>query len=102
MRDPRHNARPDRWMGIVSAVLLACYFALALSAFVAPSDDPQRGMAEGFIILVALVLLSLAGVLWFAVARRHSWLVRIVFVLTIFPALSQIAQEIYLLVHRAP
>jgi hypothetical protein len=91
---------PDKWMAIVSAALLVVYFALALNALLSPSGDPQRGMADGFIILVALVLLSIGGVLWFGVTRKHPWVVRVVFVLTVFPALSQIAQEIFLVVHR--
>jgi pimeloyl-ACP methyl ester carboxylesterase len=57
-------------------------------------------MAQGFIILVGLVLLSLGGALWFGVARKHPWMVRTVFALSIFPVLSQTAQEIFLLVHR--
>ena len=44
-------------MSIASAVLLAAYFVLVLYAGASPSNDPQRGMAQGFIILVALVLL---------------------------------------------
>ncbi len=96
-----HDLRtPDKWMSTVSAVLLAGYFAFALYALSSPSNDPQRGMAQGFITLVALVLLSLGGALWFGVARKHPWVVRIVFAVTIFPALSQIAQEIFLLVHH--
>jgi hypothetical protein len=91
---------PDKWMAIVSALLLAGYFAFALYAMSSPSNDPQRGMAQGFIIFVAFVLLLLAGVLWFGVARNHPWAVRIVFAVSIFPALSQIAQEIFLVVHR--
>jgi hypothetical protein len=93
---------PDGWMSVVSAVLLTGYFAFALYALFSPSNDPQRGMAQGFITLVALILLLLGGALWFGVARHHPWVVRIVFVITIFPALSQTAQEIYLLMHRAP
>jgi hypothetical protein len=91
---------PDKWMAIASALLLAGYFAIALYAMSSPSTDPQRGMAQGFIIFVALVLLVFAGILWFGVARNHPWVVRIVFGVTAFPALSQIAQEIFLLVHR--
>ena len=87
-------------MSIVSAVLLAGYFLYAMYALSSPSDDPQQGMARGFIIFVALMLLSLGGVLWFGVARKHPWAVRIVFAVSIFPALSQTAQEIFLLVHR--
>lgn len=91
---------PDKWMAIASALLLAGYFAFALYAMSSPSTDPQQGMAQGFIIFVALVLLLLAGLLWFGVARNHPWVVRILFAITVFPALSQIAQEIFLLVRR--
>lgn len=91
----------DKSMSIASAILLAGYVALALFAGASPSNDPQRGMAQGFIILVTLLLLSVGGVLWFAVARNHPWLLRTVFVFTVFPALSLIAQQIFLLVHHA-
>jgi hypothetical protein len=91
----------DKWMSITSAVLLAAYFLLALYAGASPSNDPQRGMAQGFIIFVALLLLSFGGVLWFAVTRNHPWLLRTVFAFTVFPTLSFIAQQIFLLVHRA-
>lgn len=87
---------------MVSAVLLTGYFAFALSALFSPSNDPQQGMAQGFITLVALILLLFGGALWFGVARQHPWVVRMVFAITIFPALSQIAQEIYLLMRHAP
>ena len=88
-------------MGIASAVLLAAYFVFALYAGASPSSDPQQGMAQGFIILVAFLLLSVGGLLWFAVARNHPWLLRTVFVFTAFPALSFVAQQIFLLVHHA-
>jgi hypothetical protein len=78
------------------------YFVFALYALFSPSDDPQRGMAQGFITMVAIVLLSLGGALWFAVARNHPWLLRFIFVIAIFPALGQTAQEIYLLMRRGP
>ena len=38
---------------------------------------------------------------WFGVARKHPWVIRTVFAITIFPVLSQTAQEIFLLLHRA-
>ena len=96
-----HDLRtPDKWMSIVSAVLLVGYFLFAMYALFSPSNDPQQGMAQGFIIFIGLVLLSLGGALWFGVARKHPWVVRIVFAVSIFPALSQTAQEIFLLVHR--
>jgi hypothetical protein len=92
----------DRWLGHVTAILLAGYFALALYAGFSPSSDPQRGMAQGFIILVALVLLALAAVLYTAMARSRRWIVRTLFALTVLPALSLVAQRIHGLVHRAP
>jgi hypothetical protein len=88
-------------MGIASAVLLAVYFVVALYAGASPSNDPQQGMAQGFIILVAFLLLSVGGLIWFAVARNHPWLLRIVFAFTVFPALSFTAQQIFLLIHHA-
>jgi len=88
-------------MSIASALLLAAYFVSALYAGASPSNDPQRGMAQGFIIFVALLLLSVGGVLWFAIVRNHPWLLRVIFAFTAFPALSFIAQQIFLLVRRA-
>jgi hypothetical protein len=96
-----HLRTADKWISIASAVLLAVYFVFALYAGASPSNDPQRGMAQGFIIFVALLLLSVGGVLWFAVVRNHPWLLRIVFAFTVFPALSLIAQQIFLFVRRA-
>jgi len=87
-------------MSMASAVLLAIYFSLALYAGASPSNDPQRGMAQGFIIFVALVLLLVGGALWFAVVRNHPWLLRIIFALSVFPALGLTAQRIFLLLHR--
>jgi hypothetical protein len=83
-------------MSIATALLLAVYFLVALSAGASPSNDPQQGMAQGFIIFVALVLMMVGGVLWFAVARNHLWLLRFIFVMTAFPALSLMAQYIFL------
>jgi hypothetical protein len=88
-------------MSIASALLLAAYFVFALYAGASPSNDPQRGMAQGFIMFVALLLLSVGGVLWFAVVRHHPWLLRVIFAFTVFPALSFIAQQIFLLMRRA-
>ena len=62
---------PDGWMSAVSAVLLAGYLMLAMYALFSPSNDPQRGMAQGFITFVAFILLLLGAALWFAVARNH-------------------------------
>jgi hypothetical protein len=64
----------------------------ALLAF----SDIESGLGRQ----VGLVLLSLGGALWFGVARKHPWVVRIIFALGVFPALSQTAQEIFLWVRR--
>jgi hypothetical protein len=88
-------------MGAVSAVLLAVYLAYALYALASPSTDPQRGMALGLVTFVALLILSVGCALWFGIARKHPWLVRVVFALSVFPVLSQTAQEVFLLLHRA-
>jgi hypothetical protein len=81
-------------MSIATAVLLAGYFAVAVRPPF-PSSDPQRGMADGFIILVTLILLSFGGALWFGVARNHPWVIRTIFVVTVLPAISQLAQSIF-------
>lgn len=92
---------PDKSMTVITALLLAGYFAICLYALIVPSQyDPQQGMANGFIVFVGFILLVLTGVLWFGVVRQHPWVIRIVFGITIFPAISQTAQEIFLLVHH--
>ena len=48
-------------MSMVSAVLLKGYFAFALSALFSSSNDPQQGMAQGFITLVASSFSCLAA-----------------------------------------
>jgi len=93
---------PDKWMAAITAVLLVAYFVFLVYTLAAPSAyDPQQGMATGFITFMAFILLLFAGALWFGVARRHPWVIRTMFAITIFPVLSQTAQEIFLLVHRA-
>ena len=47
-------------MSVATVILLVGYLAVAVYALLSPSDDPQRGMANGFIIFVALILLTLA------------------------------------------
>ena len=95
---PRICEHRIEWMSIASAVLLTGYFCLQ-SVVAFPSDDPQQGMARGFIILVGLVLLSFAAALD---ESRETSIPggRTVLAVSIFPALSQTAQEIFLFVHR--
>jgi hypothetical protein len=93
---------PDRWMAAITAVLLVAYFVFSVYTLAAPSAyDPQQGMAYGFITFLAFILLLLGGALWFGIARKHPWVIRTVFAIAIFPVLSQTAQEIFLLAHRA-
>src|SRR3954466_2952785 len=87
------------WMSIVAATLLVCYVTLAVYALASPSDDPQRGMAIGFLMLVVFILLTLGGLLWLGVRRGRRWLVRTVFAITVLPGLSPVARVIYLLFH---
>ena len=56
-------------MAIVCALLLAGYFAVAVYAVLSPSNDPQRGMADGSITFVAFLVLCIGGVLWFGERR---------------------------------
>jgi hypothetical protein len=94
---------PDKWMALISAVLLAGYFAFLVYTLAAPSEfDPQQGMAVGFIVMLAFILLLVGGALWFGVARKHPWVIRTVFAFVIFPVLSQTAQEIFLAMRHAP
>ena len=93
--------RPDRWMSIATVILLVGYLAVAVYALLSPSDDPQRGMANGFIIFVALIFLTFGAALWFGVGRNHPGVIRSVFVVTVLPAISQAAQTIYPFLHHA-
>jgi high-affinity Fe2+/Pb2+ permease len=86
----------DEWIGAITTVLLAAYFALVLYLLASPSSDPQRVMAEGFFTFVALVLLLLGGLLWLGMARKHPWLVRTIFVIAMLPLLDTIAIQIFL------
>lgn len=88
-------------MSILAGVLLGGYMLFALYGLFSPSDDPQRGMADGFLIFVILVLASLEALLWFGVTRGKVWLVRVVFVIAALPGLSPIARVIYLLTRSA-
>ncbi len=85
-------------LSAVTALLLAGYFAVALWAWGSPTNDPQHGMAEGFLSFVTTVLLCLAGLLWAGVRYRRRGLVWTVFALTAWPALTPVARAIYLLV----
>jgi hypothetical protein len=88
------------WMSIIAALLLTGYLGFAMWALLSPSDDPQRGMAIGFIMFVAMILLGLLALLWYGVRHGRKWLVRTVFGIAILPGLSPVARVIYLLIQR--
>jgi hypothetical protein len=96
---PARSAHRWTWMSILAAVLLGGYLAFAIYALLSPSDDPQRGMANGFITFVAVILISLLALLWYGVRRNRVWIVRIVFGIAVLPGLSPVARLIYVLVH---
>jgi hypothetical protein len=87
-------------MSIVAGVLLGGYLLFVLYGLFSPSEDPQRGMANGFLSFVAFILLVLGTLLWFGVTRNKVWLVRIIFFIAILPGLSPIARLIYVLTHH--
>jgi hypothetical protein len=82
----------------LTAVLLAGYLAVVVWAWRSPSNDPQRGMAEGFLMLVTLGLLGLVGLFWLGVRTQRAGLVWLVFGICALPSLSLVARGIYLLV----
>jgi len=89
---------PPAFVVVVTGLLLAGYLGVAGRAWASPSDDPQRGMAVGFLMLATLFLLGLAGLLWLGAARGLPKLVWAVFWICVLPSLSLLARGIYLLV----
>jgi hypothetical protein len=83
---------------MITALLLAGYLVVVGWAWASPSNDPQRGMAVGFLMLVTLSLLVLAGLLWLGAARGSPKLVWAVFGICVLPSLSLLARGAYLLV----
>ena len=84
------------WTSVVAAILLVCYLAVAIWALAAPSEyDSQQGMAIGFIVPVALVIVAMLVLLWRAVVRGRRWLVWTIFAVAAYPAVMQAAQIVY-------
>jgi hypothetical protein len=82
----------------IAGVLLVGYLGVVAWAWSSPTNDPQAGMAIGFLMLVTLFLLGLAGLLWHAVVRGRPRLVWLVFAICALPSLSFVARGIYLVV----
>lgn len=92
------DPKPPMALVIITALLLAGYFGVVGWAWLSPSTDPQRGMAVGFLMLVTIFLLGLAGLLWYGAAHQRPRLVWVVFGFCALPALSLVARGIFLLV----
>jgi hypothetical protein len=85
-------------VAVLSAVILTGYFGIVTWAWLSPSNDPQRGMAEGFLMMVTVFLLCLAGLLWYGVHTHRPAPIWIVFAICALPSLSLVGRGIYLLV----
>jgi hypothetical protein len=83
---------------VITALLLAGYLCVVGWAWSSPTTDPQAGMAVGFLMMVTLFLLGLAGLLWYAAVRKRRRLVWFVFGICALPSLSFVARGIYLVV----
>ena len=77
---------------VVTALLLAGYLGVVVLAWASPSSDPQRGMADGFLMLVTLFLLGLAALLWTGASHRRPRMVWTVFATCALPSLSVVAR----------
>jgi len=92
------KAPPPGAVVVITAVLLTGYLSVIVWAWASPTTDPQHGMAEGFLMMVTIFVLGLAGLLWLGVARGSRKIVWTVFGICVLPSLSLVARGIYLLV----
>jgi hypothetical protein len=99
--EPSHSGgtkrKPSPVLVAVTALLLIGYFGLVGWAWTGTATDPQHGMA-GFLMMVTLFFLCLAGALWYGASRQRSGCVWFVFVICALPSLSLVGRAIYLLV----
>ena len=92
------SARAPAAIVAIAGILLAVYLTIVVRALASPSNDPQRGMAIGFLVPVTLFLLLLAVLLWYGATHSRPGIVWTVFVIAALPSLSFVARGIYLLV----
>lgn len=78
-----------------TACLLGLYALGVLYGLMSPSSDPQRGMAQGFLTFVLLVIVAMAGLSWMGTHPYRPWLAWPVFLMCVFPAVSLTAQGVY-------
>ena len=94
----RIRSGPATVLVSITTLLLMGYFGVVVWAWSSPTNDPQAGMAVGFLMLVTLFLLGLAGLLWYSVAKKRRGVAWVVFAICASPALSFLARGIYLVV----
>ena len=94
----RDRVPPPTPVVVITAVLITGYLGVIVWGWASPTTDPQHGMAEGFLMMVTIFVLGLAGLLWLGVARGSRKLVWTVFGICVLPSLSLVARGIYLLV----
>ena len=90
--------KPSPVLVAVTALLLIGYFGLVGWAWTGTATDPQHGMADGFLMMVTVFFLGLAGALWYGATRQRVGCVWIVFAICALPSLSLVGRAIYLLV----
>jgi hypothetical protein len=95
---PRSPRRPSPILVSITALLLVGYFGILGWAWLEPTNDPQHGMAEGFLAMVTFFFLCLAGALWYGASRERAGCVWAVFAVCALPSLSLVGRGIYLLV----
>lgn len=92
------ESRAPQVVVVLSACMLMGYLGLVLWAWSSPSSDPQRGMANGFLMLVTIVVLGLGALLWRGAVGGRRKTVWTVFAICALPSLSLVARGVYLLV----
>ena len=60
---------PSSTLVTLTAILLGVYGYFVITAWSSSSTDPQHGMADGFLMMVTLIIIGLAVLLWRAAAR---------------------------------
>ncbi|WP_321474582.1 hypothetical protein [uncultured Paludibaculum sp.] len=87
--------QPPAYLLPMTLCLLVLYALGLLYGLASPSSDPQRGMAQGFLTMMLLVVVGLAGLIWLGTHPYRPWLAWPVFLMCVFPAVSLSAQGIY-------
>jgi hypothetical protein len=92
------QAQPNVWIVPAIVILLSAYALAAILALASPSSDPQRGMAQGFLMMIVMFLLLLGGLLWLGTHPYRPFLVWTLFIVAAYPAVMLGAKRIYLLI----